>query len=271
MHMLDQIVAHKRKEVAAQKERVPVKALEQSPFFAAPSFSLRQSLLQSDKSGIIAEFKRRSPSKGDINPGASVEQVTMGYIEAGASALSVLTDEQFFGGKNADLSEARKFNACPILRKDFIVDEYQIVEAKSIGADAILLIAACLEKAQLRQLAQTAASLGLEVLMEVHEEEELDHWIPEIKLLGVNNRNLKTMAVSVQTSIEMFASIPTEVLAISESGINDPAVIVELKDIGYKGFLMGEHFMQDAAPGKKCQEFIQRLRHLEDLLKNAIA
>lgn len=129
------------------------------------------------------------------------------------------------------------------------------MEAKSIGADAILLIAACLEKAQLRQLAQTAAALGLEVLMEVHAEEELDHWTPRIQLLGVNNRNLKTMAVSTQTSIEIFGSIPTEVLAISESGINDPAVIVELKDIGYKGFLMGEHFMQDAGR-KKCREFV---------------
>ncbi|MBK7476365.1 MAG: indole-3-glycerol phosphate synthase TrpC [Haliscomenobacter sp.] len=271
MNILDDIVAHKRKEVASRKERYPVKWLEQSIFFETPAVSLRQSLLRADKSGIIAEFKRRSPSKGDINPGASVEQVTIGYVQAGASALSVLTDEPFFGGSNGDLSEARKFNACPILRKDFIVDEYQIVEAKSIGADAILLIAACLEKDRLRQLAQTAASLGLEVLMEVHAAEELDHWIPEIKLLGVNNRNLKTMTVSVQTSIELFASIPSEALAVSESGINDPAVIVELKDIGYKGFLMGEHFMQDAAPEKKCQDFIQQLRQLEDLLKNAIA
>ncbi len=271
MNILDEIVAHKRAEVASQKERVPLNVLEQSPFFASPSFSLRQSLLQSGKSGIIAEFKRRSPSKGDINPGASVEQVTKGYVLAGASALSVLTDERFFGGSAGDLSEARKCNACPILRKDFIVDEYQIIEAKSIGADAILLIAACLEKDRLRQLAKTAADLGLEVLMEVHAEEELDHWTPEIKLVGVNNRNLKTMAVSVQTSIEMFPFIPTEALAISESGINDPAVIVELRDIGYKGFLMGEHFMQDAEPEKKCLEFIQRLRHLEDLLKNAIA
>ena len=169
-NILDQIVAHKREEVAKRKEIYPVKLLEQSIYFNTPTVSLSKYLRRPDKLGIIAEFKRRSPSKGDINPYASVEEVSIGYMQAGASALSVLTDTHFFGGKNEDLTEARKFNYCPILRKDFVIDEYQIIEARSIGADAILLIAACLEKAEIKSLAALAQSLGLEVLIEIHNE-----------------------------------------------------------------------------------------------------
>lgn len=270
-NILDEIIAHKRREVATRKELYPAKLLEQSIYFHTPAVSLRRYLLRPDKSGIIAEFKRRSPSKGDINPYASVEKVTIGYMQAGASALSILTDERFFGGKNADLTEARKFNFCPILRKDFIIDEYQIIEARSIGADVVLLIAACLEKDRLRQLAEFARSLGMEVLMEVHDREELEHWNPCVDVVGVNNRNLKTMEVSIQTSIELLEYMPSESLRISESGINDPAVIVELKDRGFQGFLIGEYFMADAEPQLKCREFIRRVRELDELLKNAIA
>lgn len=271
MTILDEIIAHKHKEVATRKELFPVKLLEQRLYFSTPVVSLRKYLLRPDKCGIIAEFKRRSPSKGDINPHASVEQVTIGYMQAGASALSILTDERFFGGKNEDLTEARKFNFCPILRKDFIVDEYQIIEARSIGADAILLIAECLDKKRLKELAQHAKSLGLEVLMEVHSREELDKLNEYVDMVGVNNRNLKDFKVDIQTSIALSEAIPDSVVKISESGINDPNVIIHLKEQGYRGFLIGEYFMASAEPHLRCREFIQRVKYLEDLLKNAIA
>lgn len=271
MTILDKIVAHKKKEVAQLKERYPIKLLEESIYFSTPTVSMKEYLLRPDKLGIIAEFKRKSPSKGNINPYASVEQVTIGYMQAGASGLSVLTDKEFFGGKNADLTEARKFNFCPILRKDFIIDEYQIYEARSIGADVILLIAECLEAEQLKSLATKAKSLGMEVLMEVHSREELSKMNEYVDIVGVNNRNLKDFSVSIATSINLFAEIPSEVVKISESGISDPNAIVKLKKVGYQGFLIGEHFMKTADPAKTCREFIKRVRYIEETYKNAIA
>ncbi|RME97053.1 MAG: indole-3-glycerol-phosphate synthase, partial [Bacteroidetes bacterium] len=184
MNILDKIIAHKRKEVARRKARIPIKLLEESLFFNTPVVSLSKYLQRPDKSGIIAEFKRKSPSKAAINLYASVEQVSIGYMQAGASALSILTDEHFFGGKNEDLTTARKFNFCPILRKDFIIDEYQIIEARSIGADAVLLIAACLEKEQLHDFAKLARSLGLEVLVELHHARELDKLSSAAQVVG---------------------------------------------------------------------------------------
>jgi indole-3-glycerol phosphate synthase len=193
MNILDQITEHKRKEVDQAKSLYPVKLLEQSIFFSSPTVSLKKYVQRDDKTGIIAEFKRRSPSKGVINAYASVERTTIGYMQAGASALSVLTDKQFFGGSNDDLKTVRKFNFCPILRKDFTIDEYQIVEAKSIGADAILLIAAILKPNEVKSLTRFAHSFGLEVLLEVHDEEELRSNLDSgADLIGVNNRNLKT-------------------------------------------------------------------------------
>ena len=259
MNILEKIVAHKKKEVAERKGLYPAKLLEQSIYFGTAAVSLKKYLLRADKSGVIAEFKRRSPSKGGINPYASVERVSIGYMQAGASALSVLTDQQFFGGNNADLTEARKFNFCPILRKDFIVDEYQIVEAKSIGADVILLIAACLEKDQLTQLAKTAKSLGMEVLMEIHSEEELQKVNDAVDIIGVNNRNLKDFSVSIQTSIDLAEKIPSDFVRISESGISNAEAIFELRKAGFQGFLIGEYFMRDAEPHKRCYEFIKSL------------
>lgn len=270
-NILDEIVAWKHKEVALGKLQCPTSFLEKQPGFQRVPVSLRSSLLDTDKYGIIAEFKRRSPSKGDIHQNADVLQITQGYASAGASALSVLTDQHFFGGKNADLEMARSGNTCPILRKDFTIDPYQVVEAKAIGADAILLIAACLEKKQLKSLAQLAKSLGLEVLLEVHDQQELDHWNEYVDVVGVNNRNLKTFEVNIQTSIELLEAMPAGVVRISESGINDPAVIVELRNRGFQGFLVGEYFMADAHPGEKCRAFIDRVRVLDELLKNAIA
>ncbi|MCC5938868.1 MAG: indole-3-glycerol phosphate synthase TrpC [Lunatimonas sp.] len=263
MNILDKIVAHKLQEVAENKALVPLKRLEKSPFFDGHTVSMRKYLLNPEKTGIIAEFKRKSPSKGWINATAKVEKTTIGYMQAGASALSVLTDREFFGGSNEDLITARKFNFCPILRKDFMIDEYQFVEAKSIGADCILLIAAILEPKRLEELAKFAKSLGLEVLMEVHDETELERSLnPYLDVVGVNNRNLKTFDVSVETSLTLVDKIPNEFVKISESGISDPGTLVTLQDAGYQGFLIGENFMRNIRPHQAAYNFMNSYREL---------
>src|SRR6187549_2075038 len=198
MNILDQIIEHKRKEVAERKGLYPVKLLEQSIYFSTPPVSMTKYIQREDKTGIIAEFKRKSPSKGIINAFASVERTAIGYMQAGASALSILTDKQFFGGSNEDLTTARKFNFCPILRKDFIIDEYQIIEAKSIGADAILLIAGILNTAKIKSLSELAHSLEMEVVIEIRDESELYSALNEFTdVVGVNNRNLNDFSVNV--------------------------------------------------------------------------
>lgn len=261
MNILDEIIAYKKKEVADRKELYPVKLLEQSHYFATPPVSLKKYIQRDDLSGIIAEIKRKSPSKGVINPHVSVERTSIGYMQAGASALSVLTDANFFGGSNDDLMTARKFNFCPILRKDFTIDEYQIVEAKSIGADAILLIAAALPPARVKELAAFAHSFGLEVLLELHNEEELNANLDaQADLIGVNNRNLKTFELSVEISKQLAKRIPDSVVKVSESGIESVATILELKKYGYEGFLMGQNFMQHARPEIAAKEFIDELK-----------
>jgi len=261
MDILEKIIAHKIKEVEDRKSLFPVKLLEQSLYFEGQPVSLKKYLLREDMSGIIAEFKRKSPSKGMINAHAKVEKTTIGYMQAGASALSVLTDSEFFGGSSEDLSTARKFNFCPVLRKDFIVDEYQIVESKSIGADAILLIAAALAPEKLKSLASFAKGLGLEVLMEVHNQEELDNNLNEhLDIIGVNNRNLKTFEVSTDISKALASHIPDDFVKISESGISNPETILDLRTYGYKGFLIGETFMKTARPEVTAKEFIDQLK-----------
>ena len=263
MNILDEIIQHKRIEVAERKSLYPAKLLEQSIHFQSPVLSLKEYVQRKDKSGIIAEIKRRSPSQGDINPSVSVERTSIGYVHAGASALSILTDAKFFGGTNEDLLLARKFNVCPILRKDFVVDEYQIMEAKSIGADAILLIAAALDPKEISALANFARSLQLEILLEVHNEKELqDNLDVEVDLLGVNNRDLKTFVTDIGISKRLAELIPRHVVKVSESGIEKAETIVELKKYGYQGFLMGQNFMQHSQPEKACKEFIDELNHL---------
>ncbi len=263
MNILDQIVADKHKEIQERKELFPVKLLEQSQYYVGNPVSLKKYIRRADKLGIIAEIKRKSPSKGVINPKVDIERTSIGYMQAGASGLSVLTDNKYFGGKSEDLSEARKFNFCPILRKDFVLDEYQIIEAKSIGADVILLIAAILTPEQVKSLAAFAHSLGLEVLLEVHNEEELQAFIcPEVDLLGVNNRNLDTFQTSVETSRQLANSIPDDFVKVSESGINDPQVVSDLMDHGYEGFLIGEYFMQHGLPSSACSTFIKQIKSL---------
>lgn len=264
MNILDQIIEHKRKEVAERKSLYPVKLLEQSIFFSSPTVSLRKYIQRADKTGIIAEFKRRSPSKGIINSSAAIERTTIGYMQAGASALSVLTDRQFFGGSSEDLMVVRKFNFCPILRKDFTIDEYQILEAKSIGADAILLIAAVLDANISKTLADFAHALGLEVLLEVHDEAELMNNLEVgADLIGVNNRNLKTFEVSIDISRRLAPLIPASVVKISESGITSPETIFELRKFGYEGFLMGETFMKHSRPEVAAMEFMMELRKIK--------
>ncbi|MBF9222341.1 indole-3-glycerol phosphate synthase TrpC [Hymenobacter ruricola] len=259
--ILQTIVAHKRKEVATRRELVPVKLLENSLYFQAKPLSLRQYLLRENGSGLISEFKRKSPSRGWINQYAPVERTTLGYMQAGAAALSVLTDAEFFGGKNEDLTTARRFNFCPILRKDFVVDEYQIIEAKSIGADAVLLIAAVLTPAEITALGTLARSLGLEVLLEVHDAEELARaaTADAVDLIGVNNRNLHDFSLSLDTSLSLAAAIPDDFVKVSESGISGAAAILQLREAGYRGFLLGEAFMRHARPERACAALVQAL------------
>jgi indole-3-glycerol phosphate synthase len=258
--ILDTIVSHKRQEIAQRRELVPVKLLETSLYFKSQPLSLRQYLTRPNSSGLIAEFKRKSPSKGWINQYAPVERTTLGYMQAGAAALSILTDTQFFGGKNEDLTIARRFNFCPILRKDFVVDEYQILEAKSVGADAVLLIAAILTPAEIDSLGRLARSLGLEVLLEVHDSEELARSAnPEaVNLIGVNNRNLHDFSLSLDTSMALAELIPSSFVKVSESGISTAQAIGQLRDAGYQGFLLGEAFIARPGPNGPARPWFRK-------------
>lgn len=265
MHILDKIVNYKKQEVLRAKEVKPISQFSQSAYYDATCLSMKEFLKREDKSGIIAEFKRKSPSKSNINLEASVKEVITGYQNAGVSGMSVLTDSNFFGGKNEDLIEAKKYSTCPMLRKDFIIDPYQIHEAKSIGADIILLIAEVLSKDQLKELAAEAKSIGLEVLMEIHSERQLEKLNNEVDIVGVNNRNLETFKVSIENSIQLVNLIPDSVLKISESGISNPESILKLKEVGYQGFLIGEHFMASANPASKCKNFINEINNTSQL------
>lgn len=260
MDILETIIAHKKREVAERKSLYPVRQLEQSIFFTRATVSLKNRLQQKNQSGIIAEFKRQSPSKGVINVSADVLQTTKGYADAGATGLSILTDKDFFGGSNVDLIGARSVNNCPILRKDFIVDEYQIIEAKSIGSDVILLIAAGLSADRLKTLADFSHTLGLEVLLEVHSVDELQTNLScGADIIGVNNRNLKTFEVNIDLSRKLSQIIPKGCVKISESGISFPETVIELKKFGYDGFLVGENFMKHDRPELAAKEFIESL------------
>ena len=259
MNILDTIIAQKKTEVALRKQRVSVTELETARLFEHSCQSLTKFLADADKTGIIAEFKRRSPSKGIINDTVTVEEVTTAYALHGASGISVLTDTAFFGGSLNDL-EAATINQVPLLRKDFMIDEYQLLEAKAYGADVILLIAACLTREEVKNLAAAARKLGLEVLLEIHNDEELDHLCEEVDLVGVNNRNLKTFAVSIQPSLDLINKIPKEKPAIAESGISDVDTIVTLREAGFKGFLIGENFMKHANPSVAFADFVSQLK-----------
>ncbi len=260
MNILDKIVADKYKEVDLKKSLLPVAQLEQSVLFKRTRNSLA-SALQNSSTGIIAEHKRRSPSKGTINQNTNVGQVAIGYQKADVCGMSVLTDIKYFGGSLEDLQLARASVTMPLLRKEFIIDEYQIIEAKSNGADVILLIAAVLSKEEIKTFSELAKSLDLDVLLEVHNEEELHKSImPSLDMLGVNNRNLKTFEVDLDTSKSLAKIIPDDFVKVSESGISSLEAIRDLKQFGYEGFLIGENFMKTNNPGKSAKEFIQKLK-----------
>ena len=258
--ILDRIVARKKVEVQAAKNKNSYTKLEESEFFNRKTYSFRDFLLDPSRTGIIAEFKRKSPSKGIINDQVKVKNVTQAYAAAGASALSVLTDHAFFMGKKMDLIQARKANQIPVLRKDFMIDEYQIIEAKALGADIILLIAAILSPQEIKKMAALAKSLGLNVLLEVHNLEELERSLdPQLDAIGVNNRNLADFTVSVDTSFTLIKSIPAEFLKVSESAISNPETIRQLKEAGFNGFLIGENFMKEAYPGEAMKAFVGKI------------
>lgn len=259
MTILDHIIIDKIKEVELRKKAFPTSYWEQSPMFDRKGISLSQRL-QVSPSGIIAEHKRRSPSRDNINSSLSVHNVAQGYEKAGVCGMSVLTDQKYFGGSLEDLTAARAVCQLPLLRKEFIIDPYQLIEAKAHGADVILLIAAVLDRTQIKQLSETAQILGLEVLLEVHNREELDKAImPSLDMLGVNNRNLKTFEVSLEISKQLAEHIPGDFVKVSESGISSTAAIQSLKPFGYQGFLIGENFMKTNTPGIAAAEFIKTL------------
>ena len=259
MNILEEIVAKKRKEVDARMGNVPVSVLSKEVLFDRHALSLVEAIRNPGKTGIIAEFKRKSPSKGVINNRNTVEEVTAAYTAFGASGISVLTDEAFFGGSLTDLSLARR-NVIPLLRKDFVIDEYQLVEAKAYGADVVLLIAACLSPREVQQLATKAKELGLEVLLEIHDASELDHICTQVDLIGVNNRNLKNFEVNLEHSIRLAEKIPADFIKIAESGINDVANIQFLKQNGFQGFLIGGHFMEQEDPMFAFKQFARELQ-----------
>ena len=259
MNILEKIVETKKQEVLQRSAESPVRELRQHDFYKRPCLSLKPFLLDSTKTGIIAEFKRRSPSKGVINEFASLLEVTAAYSRNGASALSVLTDSQYFGGTKEDLIAARS-NHLPILRKDFVIDPYQVEETKAIGADIILLIASCLRPAEVRNLAALAHNLGLEVLLEIHDREELGHLCEEVDFIGVNNRDLKTFTVDIQRSVELSELVPQGFVRITESGIYQPSTIHLLRRYGYLGFLIGENFMKEPDPAIAFASFVNELK-----------
>ena len=259
MNILDKIVLDKRNEVALRKQLIPVSQLEQSILFERATVSLANNLRNS-KTGVIAEHKRRSPSKSVINNTLNVQDVASGYENAGVCGMSVLTDGKYFGGSLDDLLTARASCNLPLLRKEFIIDTYQILEAKAYGADVILLIAAVLTREEIKQFSEFAKSLNLDVLLEIHNKEELHKSImPSLDMLGVNNRNLKTFDVSLETSKSLSSLIPNDFVKVSESGISSIDAIKELQPYGYQGFLIGENFMKTDNPGTSATAFIKTL------------
>ena len=259
--ILDDIIANKRKEIEKLKPLSSIERFKQKGFFwEISNRSLKQSLLAEGSTGIIAEFKRKSPSKGWFKTKElEVEKVVTWYNTKGAAGISVLTDELFFGGDLDDLIQTKVVTDIPVLRKDFIIDEWQIAEAKAFGADVILLIAACLTPGEVKQLAAFTKSIGLESLLEIHNEEELEHICDEVDLVGVNNRNLKTFEVDINPSLQLIGQIPASTPAVAESGISDPKTLTTLRDAGFKGFLIGETFMKEEDPGKAFAEFVSVL------------
>ncbi len=260
MNILETIIAEKQKEIAEKKESLDIDFFRSMNVdFDKQGISLKEKLLKSNPN-IIAEFKRKSPSKGWINEKIHISDVVPGYEEHGAAAVSVLTDATFFGGDIAELKIARLEVDIPLLRKDFIIDEFQLYEAKSYGADVILLIAACLSKEKIKQLAAKAKELNLEVLLEIHSKEEIEFICDEVDIIGINNRNLETFVTDIKTSMHLIEFMPADRPVISESGINDIDTIITLQNLGFKGFLIGEAFMRTQKPAIAFADFMKQLK-----------
>ncbi len=260
--ILNEIITHKKREVARQIEEHPLSMLKQRLSVESVPFYSLKTALEKSSTGIIAEFKRRSPSKGWINRSAEATTVVQAYELAGAAALSVLTDEPYFGGTLTDLRAATKSVSIPVMRKEFIVDEYQIYDAKLSGASAILLIAAAITKEESKRFTELAGELHLEVLLELHDERETEYITEHNRLIGINNRNLGSFVTDIQKSFRMIDLLPREALLISESGISDPQVVRELRDAGYRGFLIGENFMKSDDPGESLGAFLKDIERL---------
>ena len=259
MNILDAIVEQKRGEVLKRKQKHSLSSLGSYESYRrlCNVIALPE---PGGKPGIIAEFKRQSPSRGLIHPDAEPVEVAAAYEAAGVSAMSILTDQNFFGGSLMDLKQVRE--SCPrlvLLRKDFIIDPYQLHEASAYGADMVLLIAAILDRREVEELALEAVSLGLNILFEVHHKGELELYHPEIRFVGVNNRDLKTFKVDTGRSLELIGALPPGVVPVSESGLSDPEEIRKLRTAGYSLFLMGENFMKEKDPGLACQRFINNI------------
>jgi len=257
MSILREIVLNKRKEIDFLKKNRPISKIEKSQYFNREVISLKKSLIE--KSGIISEFKRKSPSKPNINLDAEVITITRGYELSNSSGISILTDSKYFGGSNEDITSVRSEINIPILRKDFILDEYQVIESKSLGADVILLIAASLSKEDVKNLSRFAKSFDLQVILEIHSEDELSYLCDSIDVVGVNNRNLKKFETDINNSINIAGMIPSSFLKISESGISTSKEILRLKEYGFDGFLIGENFMKKEDPVFACNDFIKKL------------
>lgn len=260
MNILEKIVRHKRVEVAEAKKGISVDELKEKSLFNRTCYSLRESVLDPDRNGIIAEYKRASPSKGIINDHSDVSEIAKAYEQNQVSAISVLTDSEFFKGTLNDLVAVREAVKIPVLRKEFIVDPFQITEAKAYGADIILLIAACLSSKEIKEFSAYAKKIGLNVLLEIHNEEELkDNKFDTIDAIGVNNRNLIDFSVSIQHSRDLASLIPVQYIKVSESGISDPDTIKLLKNEGFQAFLIGENFMKTEDPAQAIQDFVKHI------------
>ena len=256
--ILSEIIANKRKEVDLQKQAISIEQLSEGIGDLLPTSSMKQAIASSP-TGIIAEFKRRSPSKGWIKENARPEEIVPAYAASGASAVSILTDETFFGGTLRDIRTVRPLINLPILRKDFIIDEYQLYQARIVGADAVLLIAAALEQTQCRALADKAHELGLEVLLEIHNTDELPYIYKDIDMVGINNRNLGSFHTDVANSFRLAEQLPQDTILVSESGISQPVTVSKLHDAGFRGFLIGETFMRTEKPAETLKEFISQV------------
>lgn len=259
-NILDKIILEKKKHINQLKKIIDIKSLEQSEYFEIETYSLKNKIIKENSFGIISEFKRKSPSKPNINLNADAVTITKGYQNAKSSGISILTDELFFGGSNKDFVSSRKELSIPMLRKDFIIDEFQLIESKSIGADVILLMASCLNNKEILKFSKLAKSLSLEVLLEVHSEEELNYSLNSyVDIVGVNNRNLNNFTTDINNSIKLSSFIPKDFCKISESGIFNKEDIIKLKSYGFNGFLIGENFMKTNDPSYACLNFIKSL------------